>query len=89
MLRIHDALMNFGAFGLLMTALAAIDSDIRRHIVNVVAGDSMKEMAIVAAPVDRVMRVAFATVRDYQTDNGELFAFAVAAVVLFAFLFKS
>ena len=89
MLRIHDALLNCGAFGLLMTALAAIDSDIRRHVLNVVAGDSMKEMAIMTAPVDRVVRVTFETLRDYQTDNGAMFAFAVAAVVLFAFLFKS
>jgi hypothetical protein len=89
MLRIHDALLNFSAFSLLMTGLAALDNDIRRHLVNMVSGDSMKEMAIITAPVDRVARVAFETLRDYQTDNGALFAFAVAAVVLFAFLFKS
>jgi hypothetical protein len=89
MLRIHDAILNCGAFGLLMTGLAAIDSDIRRHLMNMVAGDSMTEMAIVTAPVDRVVRMTFATMRDYQTDNGALFAFAVAAIVLFAFLFKS
>ena len=88
MLRIQDALLGAGGFGLLVAALAAINSDVRRHVVTLVAGD-VTELTIIAAPIDRAARVAFRALNDYQTDNGLLFAFGVAAVVLFGFLFKA
>jgi hypothetical protein len=69
--------------------MAAIDKDVRRHIVNVVAGDSATGLALIAAPVDRLGHLAFELLSDYQTDNPVLVVFGLVAVVLFAFLFRS
>lgn len=87
MLRIQDALLSAGSVGVIVTGLAAMNDDIRRHVMNVVAGNT-SELAIVAAPIGRAATIAMKTMNDYQTDNGVLFAFGVAAVVLFGFLFK-
>jgi hypothetical protein len=88
MLRIHDAILTAGGLGLLVIGLAAINNDVRRHMAHLVGGDT-SELVLVAAPINRAARAAVQTLHDYQTDNGALFAFGVAAVVLFGFLFKS
>ena len=88
MRRLYNAILCAGGIALLATGLAAINSDVRRHIVNVFHGDA-SELVIAAAPIDRAARIAVQTLNHYHTDNGHLFAFAVAAVVLFALLFKS
>ena len=86
--RIQDALISAGGFGLLVAGLTAINTDVRRHVVNL-GGGNVSELAIVADPIHRAARAAFQTLNDYQSDNGVLVAFGVAAVVLFAFLFKT
>jgi hypothetical protein len=88
MLRIYDALLSAGGIGLLVTAMAAINSDVRRYLGNVFAGD-MSDLVAVTVPVNRAARVAVETMNAYKTDDGPLFAFGVAAVVLVGFLFKS
>jgi hypothetical protein len=86
--RIHDAFVSTVGIGLLVGGLTAINADVRRHVVNVAAGDAV-EMGVIAAPFTRAARLAFETMSDYQSDNGVLVAFAVAAIVLFGFLFKT
>ena len=86
--RIQDAILSAGGLALLVAGLAAINSDARRHIAQVMVGDT-RELAVAVAPIHRAARIAVATLNDYQTDNGALFAFGVAAVVLFGLLFKS
>lgn len=88
MRRIHNALVGAGGIALLLTGLAAINSDMRRHIVKVVHGDA-SELVIVAAPINHAARMTVEMLNDYQTDNEYLFAFGVAAIVLFALLFKT
>jgi hypothetical protein len=88
MRRIYNAILAVGGIALLLTGLAAINTDMRRYIVNAVHGDA-RELVIAAAPIDRAARIAVATLNDFHNDNGHLFAFAVAAVVLFALLFRS
>jgi hypothetical protein len=89
MLRIHEALLSTVALSVILTGMAAIDSDMRQHLVNIVRGDSVNELAIVAAPVTGLGHLALETLGDYQADNPLVLAFAVAAVVLFALLFRS
>lgn len=88
MSRIHDAILSAASLGLLVAALTMFDKDVRRHVVTLVSGD-VSEMAVVAAPISRAARAGFQLLNDYRTDDGPLFAFAVAAVVLFGLLFKS
>jgi hypothetical protein len=88
MQRIYDAFLTTGSIGVIVAGLAAMNDDVRRHIMNLVAGNVVSELAVVAAPVNRAATAAMKTLNDYQTDNGPLFAFGVAAVVLFGFLFK-
>ena len=88
MLRLYDFILSAGGVGLLVICLAAINSDLRRYIVNIVHGDT-RQLLVVAAPINRYARAAMQTVNDYRSDNTEMFAFGVAAFVLVGFLFKS
>lgn len=88
MQRIHNGFLAVGGLGALVAGLMAIDSDVRRHVMNLVAGNT-SELELVAAPVNRAAHAAIKTLNDYRTDDGPLFAFAAVAVVLFGFLFKS
>jgi hypothetical protein len=89
MLRIHDAILHTISFSLLLAGIMAIDKDVRGHVVKIVAGDSATELAIIAAPAYQLGRLAVDTLSDYRTENPELVVFAVAAVVLFALMFRS
>ena len=89
MLRIHAAILNGLGFCLLVAAMAAIDNNVRRHVVNVFTGNAASELAVVTAPANRIVRVAFEAFSDYRTDNEWLFGFGVVAAVLFAVLFKA
>ena len=52
MLRIHNAILHTVALSLLVAGISAIHKDVRRHIVNIVAGDSMSELTLALAPVE-------------------------------------
>ena len=88
MLRIYDALISAGGIGLLVTGMAALNSDVRRYLGNFFNGD-MSDLVAVTVPVNRAARMAAETMNAYKTDDGPLFAFGVVAVVLVGFLFKS
>lgn len=89
MLRIHAAILNGLGFCLVVAGMAAIDHNVRRHVVNFVTGDAARELAIITAPANRFARVAFEALSDYRTDNEWLFGFGVVAAVLFAVLFRA
>jgi hypothetical protein len=89
MLRIHAAILNGLSFCLVVAGMAAIDNNVRRHVVNIITGNAASELAIVTAPANRFARAALEAVNDYRTDNEYLFGFGVVAAVLFAVLFKA
>jgi hypothetical protein len=88
MVRIQDAILSVSSLGVLVAGLMAINNDMRRHVMNIVAGN-LGELTVVTAPVNKAARMAVHTLNDYQTDSGPLFAFAAFAVVLFGLMFKA
>lgn len=87
MRRTHNVILGALGVGLLVTALAAISTDVRNHVKRFAAGDT-SQLILVTAPVNQAARVAYKTVNDYRTDEASMFYFGVAAIVLFGLLFK-
>lgn len=85
----HNVILHATALSVLVAGLSAINLDVRRHVVNIVAGDAVSELAIIAAPVNQIGRLAVATLHDYEMANPLLMLFALAAVVLFVLMFRS
>lgn len=88
MARIHDAVLTVASLGLIVAGLAAFNSDARRHVANIFAGNT-GDLAVIVAPVNQAVRVTMQTLNDYQSDSGPMFAFAAVAVVLFGLMFKA
>jgi hypothetical protein len=88
MMRIQNAIVSLGGLALLVGALVALNQDMRRHVENILTGNG-SELTAITAPVNRAGRVVFQTLNDYRTDEGPMFAFALAAIVLVGFMWKT
>jgi hypothetical protein len=86
----HFREMAFGMSAVTFTVavMAMINEELREHLVNVFVGDRAAEIAIITAPIADLSHTALKTVTDYHGTHGPLIAFAVAAAVLLAAMFK-
>jgi hypothetical protein len=89
MLRLQAVFLNTMTIGLLLTGMAAIHPEIRRHIENIVSGDAVGELATVSSRVSQAGHYAVATFHGFQADNSSLVLFALVAVVLFVLMLRS
>ena len=84
-----EVFLHAGVLTILVAGIAAFNDDVRRHVVNVVAGDRTSELSLVAGPADRVMHTIYATAHSYAGSDGTLLAFGLGAVVLFTLMIRS
>ena len=84
-----EIFLHAGVLTILIAGIAAFNDDVRRHVVNVVAGDRTSELSLVAGPADRVMHTIYATAHSYAGSDGTLLAFGLGAVVLFTLMIRS
>jgi len=87
--RATEAVLNVGALSIVVAGMAAMNDDVRRHVVNVIAGDRGTELSIISGPADHATRAVFSTLHSYVGSDATLVAFGVAAVVLFTLMIKS
>jgi len=79
--------VNAACFCLLATGMAALSEDMRRHILNLLSGDGISELAVVTVPAGHIVHQVVATFADYQIHGG-MVAFGAVAVVLVGFMFR-
>ena len=87
--RATDVFLHAGVFTILIAGIAALNDDVRRHVVNAVAGDRASELSLVAGPADRVVRAIYSTMHSYAGSDGTLLAFGLGAVVLFTLMIRT
>ena len=84
-----EVFLHGGILTILIAGIAAINDDVRRHVVNVVAGDRASELSLVSGPADRVVHTVYAALHSYAGSDGTLLAFGLGAVVLFTLMIRS
>jgi len=87
--RATEAVLNVGALSIIVAGVTAMNDDVRRHIVNVIAGDRAAELSIISGPAGRVTHTVFSTIHGFVGSDATLVAFGVGAVVLFTLMFRS
>ncbi len=87
--RSGEILIKAGSLCVLVIGMAALNEDLRRHLMNALAGDRASEWAFVAGPTEQLTRQLFATLSDYQLAHGPLVAFGVVGVVLLGFMLRT
>ena len=87
--RATETLFNFSAVLLIVSVIALFDDEVRQHAGNLIGGNLAAELGIVAAPANRLTRIAFEAFGDYSSGNGTLVGFGAAGLVLLAFMFRS
>jgi hypothetical protein len=87
--RLTESLLSAGGLCVLVAGTAAISSEAREHLLNVVSGDRASELATIAAPAHRAALVVAATLRDVHAAPGSVLAFGLGAVVLFILMIRS
>jgi hypothetical protein len=73
----------------LVAGLAAIDSDIRAHVVGFFSGNAPSELSSVDWYVRDAARVVWHSVKDHSFGHGPLITFGVAAGVLLLFMLRT
>jgi len=81
-------LVNGACFCLLATGMAALSEDMRRHILNLLSGDGISELAVVTVPAGHIFHQLAATFADYQIHGG-MVAFGAVAAVLVGFMCRT
>jgi len=86
--RAVDAAIHFSALSLLVACMAAMNDDVRRFVVNLIAGDRMTELMLVAEPLDRIVRSVADSFNALPISHGPMVMFGVLAAVLTWLMFK-
>ena len=86
--RAVDAVIHVSALSLLVACMAAMNDDVRRFVVNMIAGDRVSELMIVAAPLDRVVRGVADSFNALPISHGPMVMFGALAAVLTWMMFK-
>ena len=86
--RVVEGVMVFGSGCVLVGGMAAVDYTVYARVTSVLQGNGLTELSTVGSNVQRVLFSYADTIGYHGMNHGMLSMFAVAAVVLFVFMFR-
>ena len=87
--RAPDLMLTTGSVCTVMAGMAAIDVNAREAIMGFIAGDHGAQLGTLASRAQGYSSLVVSTFIQYRNDHAVMMAFAVVALVLFVFMFRT